>query len=293
MTKQFRMGVCQMASEVADMDANFERTRDAVLKAKELGIQVLLFPELGLSGYKVGDRFHEVALRLDSPIMNELRALSQDVAIVQGFVEETSDLQFFNSSVYLSQGEIRHVHRKIYPPNYGIFDERRYFGAGVEVRAFDTRHGRMAMLICGDCWHLSLPYLAAHDGADVLLILAASPDEGLGPTNSCRAAWERMTQSYALTLSCFVGFSNHAGYHGGLHFWGGSHIIGPDGNIMNQANIGAPDLIYSDVDMTRLRTQRMILPFRRDDSLGYTIEAGKRILRNKFKRRDHFVAETS
>ena len=237
------------------------------------------------------ERFTEVALRLDSPEIERLKTLSQEVPIVTGFVEETPDVNFFNSAIYLSGGKIRHLHRKVYPPTYGIFEEKRYFGAGDEVAAFDTDLGRMAMLVCGDCWHLPLPYLAAHDGADTLLFLAASSDEGLSPTISSRKAWERMNQSYALTLSCFVVFANRAGTEGDLHFWGGSHIVLPDGNMLVQGKFGEPDLVIGEADPSMMRRQRIILPFRRDDSLDFVLHLGERIYQAKARHRDAFLTK--
>jgi predicted amidohydrolase len=146
----------------------------------------------------------------------------------------------------------------------------------------------MAMLICGDCWHLSLPYLAVHDGADLLLVLAASAVEGLSETVGSRAAWERMNRSYALSLSSFVLFSNIAGEEQGLSFWGGSHVVKPDGNIQQQAKIGEDDLIVCNLDLNELRAQRLMLPFRRDDSLALTVEIGRHVLRSKGRRNHGF-----
>jgi len=200
---------------------------------------------------------------------------------------------FYNSAACFEDGRIVHLHRKIYLPTYGRFDERRYYGAGSRVEAFDTRQGRMALLICGDAWHLGLPYLAAHDGADVITILAASSQQGLMDTCSCSDAWQRMGQSYALTLSCFVIFVNQA--HGSdpdVHVYGGSFVAGPDGNIVVQSEKDGPDLLLADLDRRDLRRQRIRLPFRRDDSLVHTIEAAKRVLARKVER-DRFEDGTT
>jgi predicted amidohydrolase len=250
----------------------------------------LVFPELALTGYLVDSRFTKAARHLDSPEIQELKNLSRAVDLTVGFIEETPTALFYNSALHLSRGRIVSLHRKIYPPTYGRFDERRYFGAGWDISAFDTPHGRMAMLICADAWHLPLPYMAAHDGADVLLILAASSQQGLSETTPCHDAWRWMCQSYSLTLSCFVVLANMAAGDEEYNFWGGSLIAGPDGNLLAQSQTNGPDLVWADVELQVLRRQRVQLPFRRDDSLVHTVQLGQRILRSKL-RRDRFYGE--
>jgi predicted amidohydrolase len=260
-------------------------------RAEADGVDHLVFPELALTGYLVDKRFAKAAVRLDGPQVDRLRELSERVTISLGLIEETDTHLFYNSAICLERGKIAHVHRKIYPPTYGLFDERRYFAAGWDVSAFDTDHGRMAMLICGDAWHLPLAYLAANDGADVLMILAASSREGLTDTTSCADAWHWVCRSYALTLSCFVVFANLAGKSGDYNFWGGSFVAGPDGNVLAASESAEPDLVVADLDPAVLRQQRIRLPFRRDDSLLHTIQAGQRVLREKVKRDRHFPDE--
>lgn len=287
-----RVGIAQTDCVLGDVSANLDIAEECVRRARERDVNLLLFPELSLCGYANGPGFANAAIRVDSPHVRRLKSLSNGMAIVAGFIEETEDVEFYNSAAYVSDGEFRHVHRKVYPPNYRIFDERRWFGAGWGVWAFDTPWTRMAMLICGDAWHLTLPYMAVHDGANVLLILAASSAEGLTPDISAVDAWRRMNQSYALTLSAFVMFANRAGDESDLHFTGASHIVAPDGNVLEAAKRDEPDLIVTDLDLKALRKQRLILPFRRDDSLALTLDMGRRILRAKGQRRDGFHSES-
>jgi predicted amidohydrolase len=286
-----RIGLAQMDCVVGDVEANLDHAGDFIDEALAHEVDLLVFPELALSGYAVGDGFSDAGLDVDGPQANRLRELSKQLPLIMGFIEETEDVSFFNSAAYLSEGEVRDVHRKVYLPNYRIFEERRFFGAGWNVRAFDTRWARMGMLICDDAWHLTLPYLAVHAGADVLLILAASSREGLAPNIPCDDAWERMNRSYALTLSTFIVFVNRVGQEGGLTFWGGSHVVGPDGNFLGKAPLDQEHLLVVDLDFAALRQQRLILPFRRDDSLGLTVDLGSRILRANAHRRDGFLGQ--
>jgi len=279
-----RIGIGQIHAVRNDVGKNLKRITEMVDRAEAEGVDHLVFPELALTGYLVDKRFSKAAVALDGARVDRLRKLSERVSLTVGLIEETRTSLFYNSAVCLEEGRIRHVHRKIYLPTYGPFDERRYFGAGWNVSAFDTRHGRLAMLVCGDAWHIPLAYLAAHDGADVLIIIAASSRDGLTKTTPCDDAWRWMCQSYALTLSCFVVFANHAGTSNGQDFWGGSFVAGPDGNVIARSETSEPDLVVADLDFNDLREQRIKLPFRRDDSIAHTIQLAQRIMRDKIKR---------
>jgi len=275
-----RIGIEQIEAVRNDVPRNLKRFAEMVDRAEAAGVDHLVFPELSLTGYVVDKRFSKAAVRLDGPQVDRLRKLSQRLDLSVGLIEETTTALFYNS-------RIGHVHRKVYPPTYGLFDERRYFGAGWDVSAFDTSHGRMAMLVCGDAWHIPLAYIAANDGANVLIILAASSNEGLTDTTSCPDAWHWVCRTFALTLSCFVVFANLAGTAGDHHFWGGSFVAGPDGNLIAESRTNGPDLVVADIDYAALRQQRIKLPFRRDDSLVHTIQLAQRVLKSK-ARRDRF-----
>lgn len=280
----FRIGVGQIRAVRNDVRQNLDRIGEMVERAEREGVDHLVFPELALTGYMVDKRFSDAASHLDGPWVDELRALSKRVGLSVGFIEETRNALFYNSALHLERGRILHLHRKIYLPTYGDFDERRYYGAGWDVSAYDSDHGRMAMLVCGDAWHIPLAYIAAHDGADVLLILAASSKQGLMNTTPCDEAWRWMCRSYALTLSCFVVFANLAGEDDHLDFWGGSFVVGPDGNIVAQSETDEPDLVVADLDYADLRRQRIRLPFRRDDSIAHTIHLAQRVMKAKITR---------
>lgn len=285
----FRLGIAQMASVLGDVDANLDKIALFVRESEAAGVDLLLFPELTLSGYPVDDCFAETALRPDAPQVGRLRELSRRVGLVVGFVEETEDTDFFNSAMVLAGGKLCHVHRKVYLPNYRIFNERRAFTPGWDVRACDTPWGRMGILICGDCWHVPLAYLLAQDGADVLLFLAASSREGLTHKIGCRDAWRRMNRCYGLTLSSFVAFANFAHAEQGFDYYGGSHVVLPNGNVLAEAG-EEEELLVADLDLGLLREQRLILPFRRDDNLAFTLRLGDDVLRRQGTRLRGFHA---
>ena len=162
-----RVALAQVAPALGNVEANLRMHRSAARKAAAAGADLIVFPELSLTGYLLQDLVPEVALSPEqSREIEQLRRLSRRIAIVMGFVEESEDHRFYNSALFLARGEILHSHRKVYLPTYGMFDEGREFAAGETFRAFDTPLGRFGILICEDAWHPSAAYLLARDGAD-------------------------------------------------------------------------------------------------------------------------------
>jgi len=220
-----------------------------------------------------------VALSLDSPEIMRLKELSRHISIAVGFVEVSADYRFFNAALYLENGEIRHLHRKVYLPTYGLFDEQRYLARGERFRAFDSRFGRMGLLICEDMWHLSAPYILAMDGATTLLCLSSSPgrgiteDEQLGST----AAWQKLTATTAMFLNCRVLYCNRVGYEDGVNFWGGSEAVTPGGEIAARGKILEEDFLLTEIEEGALRRERIFSPMMRDESLSITLKELRRI----------------
>ena len=187
---KFTLALAQIATKLGDVDANLEKHLAYIREAKAQGADLVVFPELSLTGYVVQDLTPWVARRPqpDDPTFGPLLEASRHIDLVVGFVDEDVRSRFFIAAAYLSGGEVVHVHHKVYLPTYGLFDEGRFFAWGDAVRAFDTRFGRMGILICEDFWHASPPYLLWLDGADVLIFVSASPGRGLGPELEIRAA---------------------------------------------------------------------------------------------------------
>lgn len=289
---QFRLGLAQFLCKTGDLHKNLTEIEAVVEAAVKDDIDVLVLPELSLTGYAVGADYADAAIRLDQdgPVLREIRRLSGRVGLALGFVEESSDGFFYNSAGFWHGGELLGLHRKIYPPNYGRFDEGKWFARGDEVRAFDTPWGRFAMLICADAWHPTLPCLAAHDGAEVILHMAASPTHGVRDDIDTLEGWRRLNQTHAMTLGAYVAFTNHVGTQRDLNFKGGSHIAGPCGKVVATCGEG-PDMTAADLRADRIRHQQRAMPFRRDDDLQLTIDmAGKVSERKRAARQlDHAV----
>lgn len=279
-TAQFTVAVAQINPRLGDLEANLALYTDRAREARGSGAELVVFPELSLTGYFLKDMVSTVALRLDSAEIRQLASLSRKGGLVAGLVEETSDYRFYNSAVYFEDGEIVHVHRKAYLPTYGLFDEGRYLARGDRIRSFDSRFGRCAMLICEDLWHPSTAYIASLDGALTVLCPSASPLRGI--SNACEQDdnaryWELINAMYAQTFALFLVYANRVGFEDGVGFWGGSEIVDPTGTRMRKGKYYEEDLIIAEVNLKSARRQRLISPLLRDENIDLTINELMRI----------------
>lgn len=263
------VGLAQIYPKLGDIKTNWETHRRIIEQAAHQGVDVLVFPELSLTGYDLRDMVQEVAIDAEHEILQELRSLTHEknVDVMIGYVESGGRGSFYIAASYVSKGEIIHTHHKIYLPTYGIFDEGRYFHPGRRVRAFQTRFGKIGMLICEDFWHASNPYLLWLDGADVLLFQSASPGRGLNESHQLHSAYwvELVNKAYGSLFTNYVVHCNRVGYEDGLNFWGGSTIVDPNGDLMVQAPYFEETLIIQALDLNQLRRTRSRLPLLRDE----------------------------
>lgn len=276
------LALAQMSTRLGDTSANLEKHLDLIAKAHAAGADLIVFPELSLTGYALQDLAHSVAHRPhpDDPLFKPLLAASHKLDLLVGFVDEDARHRFYIAAAYLSQGEVLHVHHKVYLPTYGLFDEGRFFAWGDEVRAFDTRFGRLGVLICEDFWHVSPPYLLWLDGADLFLFTSASPGRGLDnqPTLQATRWVELVNQAYASLFTVFVAHANRAGFEDGLNFWGGSTLFDPDGRLLAQGAYHEEDLVFAEADLEQLHRTRARLPLLRDERTALVMRQLQRIL---------------
>jgi predicted amidohydrolase len=266
---KMRISCAQMSPVLGDVKRNLEMHLDMIGRAGKAGAQLVCFPELSLTGYVLKDLVPQVAMRVGDgdTSLRALQEASRDIDVLCGFVEEDARHRYYIAAVYLSRGQVLHLHRKVYLPTYTMFEEGRYLAHGESIRAFDTRLGRVGVLICEDFWHMSSAYALWQDGADMLLLMSASPGRGLSPDaalGSSRSV-ELMNQMYATFLTDFVVHCNRVGFEDGLNFWGGSTVYGPDGALLAQAPYFEPTLLTVDLDWAALRRVRIQLPLLRDE----------------------------
>lgn len=281
MTTTFALA--QTKPKLGDLSRTIDSVCATIDRAATAGADLVVFPELALTGYLLKDLVSEVALPLDSPCLTPLFDLSRRISVVIGLVEASPDHRFYNASLYLEGGEIRHCHRKVYLPTYGLFDEQRYFSRGGSFRAFDTQGGRVGILICEDMWHLSAPYLLAMDGADTLICLSSSPARGVGGEDdlASAAAWQRLTSSVARFLTVRVIYVNRVGVEDGITFWGGSEVVEPDGTVAGRAPLFDEELHLVRCPAALFRRSRIVTPLLRDEDLSLTLRELSRIERER------------
>ncbi|MGB4600225.1 MAG: nitrilase-related carbon-nitrogen hydrolase [Trichlorobacter sp.] len=272
----------QIKPKLGRVADNLVLIRQQVTLAIEQGADLAVLPELALTGYFLKDLVPEVALPLESPELAALQELSRRISIVVGFVEVTPDFQFYNSAVWLEDGQLKHLHRKVYLPTYGLFDEQRYLGRGDRFRAFDTKFGRVGLLVCEDMWHLSAPYLLAMDGATSLVCLSSSPGRGVEEGElGAAVAWRNLTTAMARFLTCRVLYVNRVGFEDGVSFWGGSHAVAPSGQIIAAAPEFEESLCLVRLAAGDLRRERISSPLLRDENFCVTQRELERIHRER------------
>jgi predicted amidohydrolase len=269
------VALAQLAPRLGDLRANLARHLELIGAASAQGADLLVFPELSLTGYFLQDLVTDTAIRLDGPELGALAEASHGIDTVVGCILESDDHRFHNAAIYLSGGAVVHVHRKVYLPTYGLFDEARDVAPGNRFRAFvaplpsarPPRPWRAGILICEDLWHPSSAYLLARDGVDVILCLSSSPGRGVGSGGALGTAqsYDVMTRTYAQLFTAYVVYCNRVGYEDGVNFWGGSRVVDPEGHLDGEPAGREEALPLHRLGLAVVRRARIANPMLRDE----------------------------
>ena len=253
-----RIALAQQAPVPGDVVANAAAHAATLDEARAAGARLVVFPELSLSGYALaGDGLEAAALPADAPVLTRLAAAAGAMDALVGFPERAPGGPY-NSAAYLSGGRVAHVQRKTHLPTYSRWDEGRRFGAGDGLRAFPAAGGPATVLICHDAWHAVLPFLAALDGARLLLVPACSGTPG--DIEALAHDWGVLLNHHARFAQVHVVFANRVGDEGGAHFWGGSRVLDPFGAVLVQGPRDAPALVLADLDPAAVERRRAEIP---------------------------------
>jgi NAD+ synthase (glutamine-hydrolysing) len=262
-----RIAIAQFAPALGALRRNLELHRELIERGRAAGAALIVFPELSLTGYYLKDLANDLACTADDERLEPLVAASRDIDVLAGFVERSRDDRLHIASGYWSRGRLLHVHRKVYLPTYGIFDDGRYFGAGERFETFDSVAGRAGIAICEDLWHVSTAYLYAASGAQVVFAPSSSPGRGvaeggdLGTAESCRL----MDRYIAQYLTVYVVYVNRVGHEDGISFWGGSEVVAPDGTVVARAAEFEAELLTAEIDTGLVARERARNPLLRDE----------------------------
>jgi len=301
-----KVAVYQTSPKLLDLKANLDEVIAKIHQGKEKGADLSVFPELALTGYFVGQGYHEVALRLDSQEIKKLASATKGTAAVVGFVEESRSMNFYDSALVAIDGNILFAYRKLNLPNYGVFEERKYFASGKQVPVFRFRGFSIAVFICNDVWHPSLPYLGVTRKADVFVTIFNSAEDSMGSEFSNIDTWGIINTFYSRVFGIYNICANRVGEEGfeerralpgsssekteadgnsaplckgvSHRFWGGSEIINPYGQTVAKAALYEPDEIFGEISGELLRQKRILLPYVRNDDPYFTHRELERIL---------------
>ncbi len=280
----YKVALAQITPILGEVRRNVEIHEEAIRRAAQSGARLVVFPELSLTGYHLQDLTAEVALARDGEVLNRLAAFAAEVGVdaVVGFPERSPEFFYHVAAAYLSAGKVVAVHRKVYLPTYGMFDESRYFRAGDAARAFPTQFGPAGVLICEDAWHPTLPYLLALDGAQTLIIVSSGPGRGVvGPALASAETWELILRTYAQLFGVYVLFANRAGFEDGVGFWGGSAVVDPRGRVVSQGAIYEDDLVLAEVNVDLVGQARLASPLLAAERPEIAMKELARILRGR------------
>jgi predicted amidohydrolase len=274
-----RITLAQVDAALGDVDANADRAEQTVADAVADGADLVVFPELHLSGYSIGGLLDDVSMRADDPRLARIARRAGAAGVLAGFAEDGPGIHTYNTAGYFAGGELVHLHRKLYLATYTSFEERKHFTPGPNLRAFPGAGGtRMAVLLCNDAWQPQLAFLATQDGARVLLVPASSAQSNFPEHYDSRAYWRDITRFYARMFQLFVVFVNRVGTEGDLRFWGGSHVVDPWGEIVAEAPEGEEHLLTVDIDLLDVRRRRHAIPLVKEARLGLISREVARLL---------------
>jgi predicted amidohydrolase len=283
-TRKYVVALAQISPKLGTFSDNLGLHLSSIDRARAAGANLIVFPELSLTGYILQDLVPDIAINPGTsnalaPLLNQCR----DIDCVIGFVEVSDRFNYYNAAAYVTQGEIKHIHRKLYLPTYGMFDEMRFFALGESLRTFETRFGDMGLLICEDLWHPSTIYLHAQEGAQVVTTISSSPGRGVrhGPLFQSSEGWTNLLKTTAQFYTLYNIYVNRVGFEDGAHFPGGSMVVGPQGEVVAQAKYFEEDFVIAEIDLDEVRRARLFAPVLRDERLELTLRELTRLINKR------------
>lgn len=280
MTAKLRLA--QIDGTLANFDDNLQKHLHYIDAAIADKCDAIVFPELSLTGYNVQDAAQDLAMRSDDARLEPLRDRSKHISILCGAIELSDDFAVYNAAFFFEDGTGSSVHRKVYLPTYGMFEELRYFAAGDRIAPFTSRRlGKVGVAICEDNWHLSVPYLLAMQGAKLLISMDASPLRFSAASGELKIAEMRadMTRTYAALLSVYTVFCNRVGNEDGVSFWGGSEVVGADGSTVVKAPLYEEATLDALYDLNAVKRARLASSHFLDEDVLLTLSELQRITR--------------
>lgn len=261
MKERIKLALAQMSSRREAKEENLGKIETLITRAKKLGVDLAIFPEMCLTGYVVKDQLYEIAETIPGPSVQRVAALAKKtgIHIIFGMpaLSEKTRATLYNSAVFVGPNGLIGAYRKMYLPTHSVFEEKRYFRPGYEPAAFNTPIGNIGLCICYDLFFPEVARLTRLAGAQLIVCISASPAVR-------RSYFETLTAARALENTAFLAYVNLAGVEDGLQFWGGSRLVNPTGDIVAKAKYDEEDLAVCEVDFRDLKTAEAFIPTLRD-----------------------------
>ncbi len=261
MNEKFELALAQISCKREDKRENLKKIEKLTLKAKEQGASIVVFPEMSLTGYVIRDQVYELAETISGPTVKKVEDLAKNTGmhIIFGMPElsEKTHATVFNTAVFIGPQGFIGKYRKMYLPTHSVFEEKRYFRPGYQAAAFQTPLGNIGLCICYDIFFPEVLRLTRLKGAQLIICISASPAVR-------RSYFETLTCARAIENTAYIAYVNLAGVQDGLQFWGGSRLVGPNGDVLAKAKYDEDDFVICEIDFADLRTAETFIPTLRD-----------------------------
>ncbi|RLE78252.1 MAG: carbon-nitrogen hydrolase family protein [Thermoprotei archaeon] len=267
-----RIGLAQIKNIPASKKKNIKKIEKILLKAAKNECDLVVFPELSITGYVLKDLVYSLAEEIPGPSTEKIQSLARDygIYVIAGLPEREERNLIYNSAVLVGPEGLLGIYRKKHLPTYGLFEEGRYFAPWrKDIKVFETPVGKIGILICFDLFFPELARTLAVKGAEMIVVLSAAPDIS-------KPFFETFVHARALENTTFVAYVNMVGFYDGIGFFGGSHVRGPLGQLIARAKLYEEDLVIADIDYSSLiyaRSIRPILKDLREDDVKYLYRA--------------------
>ena len=261
MKEKFKIALAQIGCKRADKKENLKKIENFVEKAKNQSADLIVFPELSLTGYVVRDQIYELAETipgLSTQVIEKIAEKTQ-MYIVFGMPElsEKTQATIYNTAVLVGPKGYIGKYRKMYLPTHSVFEEKRYFRPGYQAVAFDTEIGKIGLIICYDIFFPEVSRLTRLKGAQLIVCISASPAVR-------KTFFEILTAARAIENTAFLAYVNLVGIENGLQFWGGSRLIAPNGKVLAKAKYDEEDLVMCDVNYSDIKPIETFVPTLKD-----------------------------
>jgi len=262
MTQEITIALAQIASRVADKEYNIKLMEKKIKEASQKDADLIVFPELALTGYLCRDLVYELAEPLSEGLSFQRIAKiakRESVHVAFGMIERSEKVSavIYNTSVLVGPSGFVGKYRKMHLPTHSVFEEKRYFRPGYETPVFKTSLGKVGMIICYDVYFPELTRILKLKGAQLIICISASP-------STRRVFFEALTVARAMENTVFLAFTNLVGIEDGLQFWGGSRLVAPSGNVVAQAKYDEEDLILAKINYADMKRIEAFVPTLRD-----------------------------